>query len=412
MKYKFDDKSENIIEIDDNILIGIVEPGTVSIPDEYELLTQALENPVSSPDLEQFLAGAQKLLIIINDGTRTTPTARILQLLRKYISGLDHRIIIACGSHNAPTDIELKRILGGLYPFYREKVMIHNARNSETVYLGKTSRGTEIRFNRLAVEADRIININSLEPHYFAGYTGGRKSFLPGIAAYRTIEQNHYLALKPESGILRLKGNPVHEDMEEAALVFREKVFSINLVQNIRSKLFHASAGDLCDSFYQAIPQAEKLFLSRLPEKADILIARVNEPLDRDLYQTQKGIENCRTALKKNGIMIMISSCPEGIGKDEFYQLLVSSDSPEEVFCKIDQGYVLGYHKAAKIADFLRDNQLWMVTEIPGRILVPIHIRKFDSVSTALKEAISIKGNLAEITICSDAAVTVPVIVE
>jgi len=387
----------------------------ISLTDSYRaaadsaVIDNAAKNPVDSPDLKTFLQNCRELLIIVNDGARATPTASVLKYIHPFLKQISVRFIVACGAHKQTTETELQKIFGDLYKPFRKQIQIHDAKRSPMVDMGPTSRGTQVKFNRVISEVDKIININSIEPHYFAGFTGGRKSFQPGIASYKTIEQNHALAMEPGSQLLKLQGNPVHEDMMEAVSMIDKEIFSINLILNSKNMITSASAGNWRSAFYKAVAEAENSFLKTCSFSADIIVAVVRPPLDEDLYQAQKGIENCRNVLKKGGIMILTAACPGGIGKNEFFTLLSSCKTPEEVFVRIRNSYKLGYHKAAKLADFLAEYQLWMVTDIPAEQLEKISVRKFNSVTAALQEAVKQKGSEAKVLINQDAGIFVPV---
>jgi len=389
-------------------LIATLEPITLRSTQEQEVIRNGLKDTIGSVDLDGFLVGCKRLLIIVNDATRKTPTYKILEHLQDWLEKLEFNIIIATGSHKKPDDQQLKKTLASFAELYADRIIVHDALEAEMTYLGTTSRGTPVKLNKIVEEVDRIIAINSVEPHYFAGYTGGRKSLIPGIASYETIEKNHSLALENNSKIIALKGNPVHEDMTEAALILTKRIFSINLIIDSEADVYGVYAGDLIKSFQAAVDQARKIYVQKVPEKADILLAFAQPPLNEDLYQAQKGIENNRLALKEGGILILVATCQKGVGKKGYYNLLTSCKSPEAVMEKIKKGYLLGYHKAAKIVDFQRYHQLWMITKLPNSILDPIRIRKFDQLSVAVEQAFKQKGNKAGVIINRDAALTVP----
>lgn len=375
-----------------------------------ELVDNAVLKPTGSAALTDFLKNCQQLLVVVNDSARGIPTAPLLKHLKTYWEHLQVKYIVATGAHRGSTESELQKIFGTIYNSDRESIFIHAAEKAEMLDLGTTSLGTPVKYNRIISQCDKIINLNSVEPHYFAGYTGGRKSFMPGLAAYEAIERNHSLAMLPSSGLLQLEQNPVHNDMEAAVELIQKEIFSLNTVLNSNNEIIHISAGNWKTSFYKAVKQAETIFLRSCPLPADIVIAVVKSPLDEDLYQAQKGIENCRNILRKNGIIILVAACPGGIGKDQFYQLLSSCQTPEEVFARINRSYKLGYHKAAKLADLMKEHQLWMVTGMDASVLAKINIRKFSAAQSALQEAIAQKGNAARIIINQDAGLVVPVI--
>ena len=265
--------------------------------------------------------------------------------------------------------------------------------------------------NRLGVEAHKLVVISSVEPHYFAGYTGGRKSFLPGIASYRTIEQNHKNAILPEARLLGLKGNPVHEDMIDALNVIQDKeIFSIQTVLDRDRRIYAASAGDIHTSFEAAIDKANEVFAVKVPEKADIVVSVAPYPMDIDLYQSQKALETGKLALKEGGILLMVSKCRMGIGDRIFMDLLTSAGSAEAIMDRISEGYVLGYHKAAKMAEINLWAEMWAKTDLPSQTIESVHMRPVDDLQEALDSALELKGESAKILVLLDGSITVPII--
>jgi len=231
------------VEIDEAHVAGMVEGNDVLVADETEAIRKAIENPIDSKNLRDFLAGARDVLLIVNDATRPTPTARVLKIIYEMIKPFDMKFIVATGAHRAPTEEEYKQIFGSYYEEFKSFIYAHDLRSEkDMVYAGKSRSGTEMYFNRLAMEAHRIVVVSSVEPHYFAGYTGGRKSFLPSIAHYKSIEQNYRLALNPKARALALDGNPVHEDMVDALGAVRNK----EIFSGQRSLQIMAEGGNPC----------------------------------------------------------------------------------------------------------------------------------------------------------------------
>ena len=402
IKYKYSNKIKEI-RLPENSNIEIIQPNDVQQQNEKEVIKNSLK-----AKLPEFLDNVKKLLIIVNDGTRATPTSKVIEKLYPKIKDLEVTFIVALGSHRKPTADEFLNIFGRFYDIYKDKIVCHDADNDPMVKLGMTSRGTNVKVNRLAVEHDKILIISSVEPHYFAGYTGGRKSILPGISAYETIEHNHSLSLLPEARIMQLEGNPVHEDMMEAAAMLPTETWACLLVIDKDHRVFSCDFDKTNEAFYRTIPNADKVYKVPIKRQADIVIGIIEPPLDSDLYQSHKGVENARNAIKDGGIFILVSACRQGIGKDNFYKLLSSCTTPEEVFEKIRQQYKLGYHKAAKLVDFVQNHKLWMVSEISGDSLEKIFIRSFNNLQTALDEAIQIKGKETSILFINDAGIVVP----
>ena len=399
------------VTIDDERFAGSVYPNEVEIEDEGAVLSHALGNPLGSASFDDFASGADDLVVIVNDRTRPTPTAKVLGLVREKLEEIPNvKFVVATGVHRAPTPEEYVEIFGDLYETYRDRVIAHDARKSDDmVYLGKSTNGTEMYVNRHVTEASRIMIIGSVEPHYFAGYTGGRKSFLPGVASYETIEQNHKYALLAAAQPLALDGNPVHEDMVDAIKCIADhEIFTVMTVLDRKHRIYAATAGEIDEAFYAAIDKAHDVFSVTIPDKADVVVAVAPYPMDVDLYQSQKALDNGKLALRDGGILILVAECRSGVGEEAFVKLLSSADTPEAVMKKIDEGYKLGYHKAAKMAEIAMWADMWAVSELDGKVLESIFISPRPSVQEAIDQALALKGEAAKVLFLMAASMTVP----
>jgi nickel-dependent lactate racemase len=322
-------------------------------------------------------------------------------------------LLVAAGAHRAPTEEEYRQILGTFYDTLRPRCFYHDARKDEDMAdLGTTRNGTPITLNKRLFAADRIVVTGSVEPHYFAGFTGGRKAFLPGIAGYRTIQANHKQALSPAARSLALDGNPVHEDMMDALPLIKAPIFSIMTVLDKDQGLAAATAGDLLTSFYAAVETARRIFCVSVPARADIVVSVAKFPMDIDLYQSQKAIDNGAMALKDGGTLILVSSCRDGIGDEAYADLLAQASDPADALARIKVGYRLGYHKAAKMAAVSARAAITAVTELPAGRLRSMFIGSAASPQEALDAAMErAKGrgiSLPRILILPDGCVTVP----
>jgi nickel-dependent lactate racemase len=401
---------ENVsVYVDERNIGEIIYPNEVGITNEEKTLEQALQNPVQSKTFEQFISDAKNILFLINDATRPTPTAKILKILYPLIEDKDVRFLIATGMHRAPTEEEYQEIFGDLRTDLKDRIFAHDSKKDEDmVYLGTSKNGTEMYVNKMAVEAHKIVIIGSVEPHYFAGYTGGRKSFLPGVASYKTIEQNHKLALKSSAKALSLEGNPVHEDMEDAITTIKDKeIFAIMTVLDRYERIYAATAGDITESLKAAIDKAHRVFSVEIKDKADVVVAVAPYPMDIDLYQSQKALDNGKLALNDNGILILVSKCRMGVGSDTFVKLLSSCHTPQDTLDKIDKEFKLGYHKAAKMAEIARWAQMWAVTSLADELMESIFIKPFHTLQAAIDTAIAEKGE-EKILFLMNASLSVP----
>jgi len=394
----------------------ILVPKKAAIKNQEKLIEEALENPIGFESYDEFAEDADRLLVIINDATRPTPTSKILKYLLPVLSSHpDVKFLIATGVHRAPTEEEYRFIFGDTYEIFRRKVYAHDARKDEDMtYLGKSKNGTEMYINKLVSEYKNILVIGSVEPHYFAGYTGGRKSFLPGVASFKTIEMNHKLALSDDACSLALAGNPVNEDMVDAMNVLKDlNVFSIQTVLTGDHKLFAVTAGDLHKSFDAAIEYSKQIFCVPLKRKGNIVISAAPYPMDIDLYQSQKALDNGKLALEDDGVIILISKCRTGVGEDGFLKLLGKADSPKKIFEILDEEYKLGYHKAAKMAQIGIRADMWAVTDLDDDIVKRAMLKPYSNIQKAVDNAVKLiksKGKKPRAIIMPSGSLTVPLI--
>jgi len=398
-------------EIDDDRLIGVFSPNEVETCDPGEEISRALNAPLGGVSLEEFIEGGENIVFIVNDGTRPTPTAAVLSKLSERMNLRKARFLVATGTHRPPTDEEYRFIFGPFYDEIYDLIHSHDSIADDMVYLGASRNGTPMEISRMALDADRLIIITSVEPHYFAGYTGGRKSLLPGVASYRTIEANHRLAMSPSAQALILEGNPVHEDMMDALQALRgKKIFSIQAVLDRHHRIYHVVAGDLDRAFRQAVRWSDEVFSVVIPEKAEIVITAASYPMDVDLYQSQKALDNGKWALKDGGVIILLSACREGVGHPAFLTQLSCSKDPLQVLESLDGGYSLGDHKAAKIAELAAKAKIFAVTDLDPRIVETAHMSPFSSLEKALEAAMQIHPD-GRVLVLTNGCMTIPKVI-
>ncbi|MEW6188335.1 MAG: nickel-dependent lactate racemase [Thermodesulfobacteriota bacterium] len=374
-------------------------------------IQEAVNHPLQLPNLEGFLQGCRSLTVVINDQTRPTPSAKVLECLWPEIAPCLKRILVATGTHLPAGEESSQMLFGDLWTKVTALVRYHDCRKEkEMVYLGETSRGTRVLINQEIMMADRLLVIGSVEPHYFCGYTGGRKGIVPGLAAYSTIVANHSLALDLEAQPLRLQGNPVHEDLEEALqLLTMPPVFSLMLVQTAENDLYAAYGGSLQQTLFPAARKADEIYAIPFTEKADILVSVVFPPLDLDLYQCQKPIEHGKMALKEDGILILVMACPQGPGPKDFQDLLLETGDSKKARLLLYQPYQLGFHRIIRNIKFLEQGgEVWGITGVDEGLLSRTFIRPMPSLQEAVDKAISLKGKSARVHILLNSALGVP----
>ncbi|MEA4865271.1 MAG: nickel-dependent lactate racemase [Sphaerochaeta sp.] len=407
-------KNEQVLlSIDDELLLGIYEPNAIPSLGAQEALLQELGDTVDT-----FLEGASSVLVIINDATRPTPTRSMLSALlpcieKAGISDDNLLLLVATGAHRPVKEDELDQLLGPYKERLSPRLVSHAAKDEKSlVRIGVTRNGTPILLNKLLFSYDRIVVTGSVEPHYFAGFTGGRKAFLPGIAGYETIVANHKLAVSDAARSLALEGNPVHEDMMDALTHIKAPVFSLMTVLDKEQNVVAATGGDIIASFEKAVEIARRVFCVPIPQKADIVVSIAKFPMDINLYQSQKAIDNGALAVKDGGTLILVSACREGIGDQEFADLLGSCSSPDQALHVIEKTYKLGYHKAAKMASVCKRMKVLAYTKLTDCQVTSLFLEPVADLQSALDGAIAeakAKGiEKPSIILLPDGCVTVP----
>jgi len=384
--------------------VNVITPNNA--PSDEASIERSITQPIAFPDLASFVADKKKILVVVNDHTRPTPAPAVLGLLG--LEGKEVTTIVATGSHRSPTPEEISRLLGGPTPQYGGKVVVHDSKNPKLLKsVGETSRGTKLSLNAYLFDADGIIVVGSVEPHYFAGFTGGRKFLLPGLAGFDSIRKNHSFAVDERASVLSLDKNPVHEDFMEALELFgrNDDIFSIQMVLNGDHQVSYTSSGHIINSFTAAVEHAKEIYGSPVSEKADIVISVLKPPMDIDLYQSQKGIDNVKLALNDGGVLILVSSCRDGIGDRGFYKILLSG---KDVSKEKPENYGFGFHKAVKINEVLRKVKIFAVTDLPSKILEAISITPYTDLQKAMTEATKLRGEKSRVLIVRDAGLVVP----
>jgi len=369
-------------------------------PEDQTAIKHALQNPLGTKRLREIVAQkeAAKIVIVIDDHTRDAPTEKMLDALTEEIreGGKGGRVtlLVACGTHSAPAEEDLKRILGKHFSRFGENgVKVHDcdAGGEELVQVGTTSRGTPVRLNRTYLEADLKILTGDLTLHYYAGFGGGRKSILPGIAARETINANHALLTdeRDRARTANLEDNPVHLDMTEAAS-FAPPDFVLNAVADASGNLVGAYAGEMNAVFLKGAEVAKKLFCFELVpnELFDVLVVSAGGfPKDRNLYQATKAVENCYRAVAPGGRLILVAECREGVGDAYFEEWMNEHGTYEAAAAAVRTNFVLGGHKAFYIRKAMKRVRLSVVSELDAALLNAWGISAYDSAQVAVREA-------------------------
>ena len=351
---------------------------------EAELVADALANPIGSPKLSDLAKGKKNCVIISSDHTRPVPShvimPQLLAELRKGNPDIDITILIATGMHRATTKEELIAKYGKEIAEH-EKFVIHVSRNDEDmVSIGTLPSGGDCRINKLAANADLLISEGFIEPHFFAGMSGGRKSVLPGIASKVTVLANHCSEFinSPHARTGILQGNPIHEDMLYAAKAAK-LAFICNVVIDADKKVIAAFAGDREKAHYAGADFEMKLAGVK-PVPADIVITtNGGYPLDQNIYQSVKGMTAAEATCKEGGVIIDVSSCSDGHGGEDFYNNLKNAESiqkaMDEILARGRNETVFDQWEAQILMRMLLKFTIIMVTEAPQQMVEDMHMK-------------------------------------
>ena len=322
-------------------LTGVFESHTPAPAENQELeVIRALDNPIGSIALEKMAENKKTCVIIASDHTRPVPSRYIipemLRRLRKGSPDIDITILIATGFHRETTRDELIAKFGKEI-VESEKIIVHDSRDSSTLCkLGILPSGGDLTVNKLAVEADLLVSEGFIEPHFFAGFSGGRKSILPGIAAKETVLANHCAEFinDPCSRTGILENNPIHRDMLFAARAAK-LAFIVNVVIDKDKKVVRAFAGDPEAAHAAGCSFLDQYCRLSIPESEIVITTNGGYPLDQNVYQSVKGMTAAEAVCKENGVIIIATSCCDGHGGESFYKMLSQAESPEALLEEI-----------------------------------------------------------------------------
>ncbi len=330
-------------DIPDWRLKAVLEPaheGSRNTGPEETEVERALSSPVNSPLLSALASDRKNVLVITSDHTRPVPSRITMPVILRHIRegnpDAEIKILIATGFHRATTAEELADKFGEEI-CSEENIIVHDAfASSEMVFKGVLPSGGELHINRLVDWADLIVAEGFIEPHFFAGFSGGRKSILPGICSERTIMYNHnaQFIAHPRARTGSLDGNPLHTDMlfasEKAGLAF-----ILNVVLDENKKITEAFAGHPVDAHLKGCGILGERARVNAVASPIAVTSNGGYPLDQNIYQTVKGMTAAESCIPEGGVIIMISSCCNGHGGEGFYNWFKDSASPGEVWEKI-----------------------------------------------------------------------------
>jgi len=334
-----------------------------------DIVRAAMAAPIDSPSLKELAVGKKTCTLIISDHTRPVPSRDILppmlEELRAGNPDIEITLLVATGFHRLTTEDELRRKLGDEI-YDRETIVIHDCQKNN-VPVGTLPSGAPLVLDRLAVEADLLVAEGFIEPHFFAGFSGGRKSVLPGVCDRTTVLGNHCSRFidSPNARTGKLDGNPIHEDMLAAAKMVG-LAYVVNVIIDEEKKTVAAFAGN-----FETAHRKGCDFLKRYcvvePTLTDVAITtNGGAPLDQNIYQCVKSMTAAEASVRDGGVIIMCVECADGTGGDDFYRTLRDCESTDSLYAEImatpQQETIPDQWESQILARVLKNHPVIMVT--------------------------------------------------
>ena len=395
-------------------LSALLEPSIneyIPEADGAELVRRAMDAPIASPRLSELAKGKEKVVIIASDHTRPVPSQLIIPpMLREIREGnpdADITILIATGCHRGTTKDELVQKFGEEI-VRNEKIYIHDCDERDMlVNIGTLPSGGECEVNRLAYEADLLVSEGFIEPHFFAGFSGGRKSVLPGVAGRKTVLANHCSEFidhpRARTGIL--EGNPIHGDMLWAAKTAK-LAYVVNVVLDSEKKVIYAVAGEVEAAHKKGTDFLLSLCGAKAVESDIVITTNGGYPLDQNMYQAVKGMTAAEATVKRGGVIIMLAESGDGIGGDHFYHQLADEPDISKTMAQF-----LSRGRAETVPDqwqtqillrILGHASVIYVSEMPDATVEEMHMTPAHSIGEAIEKAKQIVGDSARIAAIPD----------
>ena len=410
-------RSHLIVALPDDRTTVIAPSHNPGLPDEKAAVISAVKSPMGAPPLREILRANHRVCIAFTDLTRATPNERIIPWLLESMDGLVPRenitLLNQLGTHRPNTRAELEKLLTpAVVANYR--VLNHEPENpSAHVQLGTMHDGTPALINRHVVEADVRIITGFIEPHFFAGFSGGIKGICPGTAALETVMSNHGARNigDPNATFGVTIGNPLWEELRDVALRVGSS-FVLNVTLNEQRQITAVFAGDIIEAHKVGIEFVRRSAMQRVSTPFDVIVTtNSGYPLDMNLYQGVKGMSAGARIIKPGGTLILACECREGVpGGSPLDKLLRSASSPEEILSMLaTPGFVRPEQWQAQIQALVqRKARVLVYSSLPDEVIRAAHLTPCHDIEAAVKEELSLRGADAQVAVLPQGPLTIP----
>ena len=384
------------------------------VSNPQQQVKKKLKNPIDSAELQELVEEKEpeNVVIIVNDVSRATPYKTMLPPLLKELhqQGIKKdqiSLIIATGIHDPNTEEQNRRIFGDeIVEDYR--LVSHNP-DQNLVNLGELSSGNQLYLNEEVVDADLLITTGVITPHYFAGFSGGRKSILPGVAGRDTIQFNHSRMVNLIGNLPPIEENPISQEMIEGAKLAGVD-FILNVVTNSQQEIVEVVAGDLENAWLKGVKTSTEMYHVELEEKVDVAIVSAGGyPKDINIYQAQKALDNADGVVKEGGTIVLLAECRNGLGEETFEEWLNEAQEPKDNIDRIKEKFILGGHKAFAISKVVLEKDFILLSEFSKKNTEMMFATKMDNLEQVLSE-INQKYNDYTSIVLPQGGLTVPVV--
>ncbi|HYE32461.1 MAG TPA: nickel-dependent lactate racemase [Methylomirabilota bacterium] len=395
----------------------VIEPShKPGLPDERAAVFSALQNPIEAAPLKSWIKPGAKVCIAFTDITRATPNHRLIPWLLEFLEDVPREqitLLNQLGTHRPNTTAELEKLLTPeVVRNYR--VVNHEPENDEAhVQLGTTREGVPALINRILVEADVRIITGFIEPHFFAGFSGGVKGIMPGVAALRTVMSNHSAANigSPNSAFGILEGNPIWEELRDIALRVGPS-FLLNVTLNEERAITGVFAGDLIKAHRAGCEFVRKSAMQKVKAPFDVVVTtNSGYPLDMNLYQGVKGMSAAARVVQPGGTIILACECREGVPSGSpLDKLLRSAKSSEEVLAMLSTpGFVRPEQWQAQIQALIqRKARVLVYSSLPDDVLRQAHLEPCKNIEASVIDALNAAGPGARVAVLPQGPLTIP----
>ncbi|MDR0797362.1 MAG: nickel-dependent lactate racemase, partial [Nitrososphaerota archaeon] len=351
-----------------NLLGSIIPVQKTGVSDPKAEIDRAIKEPIGTKRLTEITKPENKVAIIIDDTIcKNLNDAMVLSVLSELNDAgvKDENVTIIFSYETNTGTVKSNETTSDLSEEVLNRVNLvkHDIKTKDLVYVGSTkSHGNKISLNRIFAEADVRILLGEVYPHYYAGYEGGRKSVITKVSGEETIQHNSVMMLNSNAKAGILDGNPVHEDMTEAARLAKVN-FIVNIVKNSKGELLQAFAGDLEAAFLEAVKLVDEIYKIKVDRRADIVVVSAGgNPLDTTLDKAYKAVDNALDVVKRGGVIILTAECTDGHGNQMFYDWMTKLTDLKSTEKELKRNFALGGHKAYYLLRTLQSHPVILVS--------------------------------------------------